>query len=681
MPLVTTETVLDDLRSRIETGYPLLFLRSWEEERWEQLLAEMLLEMERGLVVWSRTTGLQPPADAQPFAAVSGLDVLREVDRYPEDHVFLLKDFHPELHDATVVRRLRDLVHLLPARRQALLLLDPVARVPLELEKEALVIELPLPQYDDFRAELDSVLADLRRRQPALELSPDEEDRLIKAVLGLTLEEGRKAWKRALRGQQRLTDQALTALISEKRALASASELLEFYDLDASVDDVGGLDELKEWLRRRALAYSPQAREQGIPLPKGALLLGVQGCGKSLTARATARLLSFPLIRLDISNLLSAERGRSEKNLRDVLQLVESIAPVVLWLDEMEKGFAGLEGDTFSDATMARLVGSFLMWMQEQTKPIFVVATANSITNLPPEMLRRGRFDELFFIDLPNYAERLHILRIHLSRRGWKPERFRLDVLAEKTEGYSGAELEQLVAAAIIDAFGRGQLLSDEDLDRSRRNLVPLSKTMEDKIFALRQWAQDRCRRATSDNRVAQMLDAEQRHGWLDTSDLEPQALPPWAALAQAGQLKAAIVEYVRQGGEVLFPQLVDDLQPYADVAGDQGLAPRSNGNTVLWVGMSQELCERIIELVSARRIYVHPTEVERYRKIQRGLKLPLLGEPTDEKLPRPKWLPASLRTAPHPVHAARLARLGRIRLTSAEAVTTSGSHVGAENG
>jgi MoxR-like ATPase len=585
------------------------------------------------------------------------------LERYPSDHVFLLKDFHPNLSDPAVVRRLRDLVLALPERRQTLLLLDPVGRVPLELEKDVIVVPLPLPQYDDFRGDLDEVLKELRAANPQLALSADDEDRLIKAVLGLTRLEGRKAWRRALLGQSALTDQALASLISEKRALASASDLLEFYDLDAGVDDVGGLDELKEWLRRRALAYTPRAREQGIPLPKGALLLGVQGCGKSLTARATARLLSFPLIRLDIANLLSGQRGESEKNLRNVLHLVESIAPAVLWLDEMEKGFAGLEGDSFNDATMARIVGSFLLWMQEQTKPIFVVATANSVTNLPPEMLRRGRFDELFFIDLPNYAERLHILKIHLGRRGWKPERFQLEHLAEKTEGYSGAELEQLVAAAIIDAFGRGQVLTDDDLDRSRRNLVPLSKTMEDKIFALRQWAQDRCRRATSDNRVAQMLEMEQRQGFLDDVEDAAENLPAWAQLAQAGQLKAAVVEYIRQNGEALFPQLVEDLSKYVDVTGELGLAPRANGNTVLWVGMSPELCEVIMDLVSARRVYVHPADPERYRRAQRGLRLPLLGEPTDEKLPRPKWLPSSLRVAPHPVHAARLARLGRIKL------------------
>lgn len=665
MPAPTAESTLEDIRGRLQSGYPLLFLRTWEEERWERLLAEVALEMERGLVVWTETHGWQPPPDGAESSSELSLQVLYDVDRFPTDHVFLLKDFHHRLSDPAVVRRLRDLALTMTERRQAILFLDPVGRIPLELEKDALPVTLPLPMYDDFRAELDDVLAEMRRGDHRVDLTDDQEDRLIKAVLGLTLREGRKAWQRAFWNESTLSDTALAQLVSEKRSLASASEYLEFYDLDAGVDDVGGLDELKEWLRRRAMAYTPKAREQGIPLPKGALLLGVQGCGKSLTARAAARMLSFPLIRLDIGNLLTGARGGSEKNLRDVLHLVESIAPAVLWLDEMEKGFAGMEGDTFSDATMARLVGSFLMWMQEQKKPVFVIATANSVQNLPPELLRRGRFDELFFVDLPNFHERKHILGIHLSKRNWKPERFRVDELAEKSEGYSGAELEQLVAAAIIDAFGRSQMLTDDDLDRARRQLVPLSKTMEDKIFALRQWAQDRCRRATSDNRVAQMLDAERRFTPLEIED-EDKPLPPWAVLAQAGQFKAAIVEYVKAEGETLFPTLQDALRPYAPVDGDIGLALRNNPNSVLWVGMSAELCAALLELLSARRMYVHPADPDAYRRRNRSLKLPMLGAPTDERVDRPKWLPASLRTAPHPVHAARLAKLARIQLEAA---------------
>jgi hypothetical protein len=663
MPRITTESTLAELRERLTAGYPLLFLRTWEERRWERLLADLAIEMDRGLVTWSQTAGWQPRVAEFDDASA----VLSACNQYPPEHVFLLKDFHPQLSDPVVVRQLRDLAVTLAERRQALLLMDPVASVPRELEKDVITLALPLPGYSDFRAGLDELLAELQATSVATELTPTDEDHLIQAVLGLTFAEARKAWVRALQGRTGLDADALAVLVSEKRSLASASDLLEFHDLEAGADDVGGLDELKQWLMQRALAYSPQAREQGIPLPKGALLLGVQGCGKSLTARAAARMLSFPLVRLDMSRLLESERGQSERNLRDVLHLVESLSPVVFWLDELEKGFAGVGGDEFSDATMARIVGSFLMWMQEQQRSVFVIATANSVQNLPPEMLRRGRFDELFFVDLPNFHERHHILRIHLSKRNWKPDRFRLDELAQRTEGYSGAELEQLVSAAIIDAFGRGQVLTDVDLDRSRRQLVPLSKTMEDKIFALRQWAQDRCRRATSDNRAAQMLDEEQRLGLFVEEEDDTGELPPWATLAVAGQLKAAIVEFVKdRAGDVLLPELCAALQKHVDVSGEQGLAVRANPNTVLWLGMSRDLCEALIDLTLARRLYVHPTDPERYRRRNESLKLPVLLEPTDEKLPRPKWLPASLRTAPHPTHSSRLARLARMQLAGA---------------
>jgi hypothetical protein len=370
-------------------------------------------------------------------------------------------------------------------------------------------------------------------------------------------------------------------------------------------------------------------------------------------------------VRLDIANLLSSERGGSEKNLREVLHLCESIAPVVLWMDEMEKGFAGVEGGPTTDATMNRLVGSFLTWMTEIKKPVFVVATANSVEKLPPELLRRGRFDEMFFIDLPNYYERKQILEIHLQKRGWKPELFDLDAIAERTEGYSGAELEQVVTAALIDAFGEGRLLNDDDLERCRRQTVPLSVTMEEKIFALRQWAESRCRRATSDSRVTQMLEEEQRQGLQGgyAIPVPEKELATWAALARHGQFKAAVTEFVRTNGETLFPVLQETFEEYFPTAGDQGLAVRTNANTVLWSGMSQELCQIIVDLVASKRLYVHPIALEEYERLHKILKLPVIHEPTDDRVARPSWLPSSLRTAPHPVHQTRLARIARVRL------------------
>ncbi len=663
-----TEAVLDDIRSRIEAGYPLMFLKTAEEDRWERELSDLALEMERGLVTWTITRGLQPPVSGQMHETPSAEGLLEQLGRYPQEHLFLVKDFHPYLTDPVILRQLRDLLPDLISQRKTLLLFGPVVKVPLELEKDSVKIELPIPDYEDLREEFDQTLSELKNEPAtAITLSADDEDRLIKAVMGLTAQEARKAWFRALRGRNELSDDVFTTLISEKRTLASGSDLLEFYDLDENVSDIGGLDQLKDWMRKRADAYSPRAREQGVPLPKGMLLLGVQGCGKSLTARATARLLSFPLMRLDIAALLGAQRGESEKNMRSVLSLVESIAPAVLWLDEIEKGFAGVEGDGAgaADATMLRLVGTFLTWMAEIQKPIFVVATANSVENLPPEMLRRGRFDELFFVDLPNFEERKHILGIHLKKRGWKTEQFDIDDLARRADGFSGAELEQVVVTALIDAFGNGRVLSQEELERAWRTTVPLSVTMEDKIFALRNWAQDRCRRATSDSRVTAMLEAEQRNDAirLPVDDNEFVALPPWAQLALAGQLKAGIVEFVRKEGDVLFPELAAAMEPYMEVSGDQGLAVRSNPNTVLWAGLSQPLCELICELVSSKRIYIHPTEIDRYKALQKGVRLPILKEPTDDKIPRAAWLPSSLRTAPHPVHSGRLSRIGRMKL------------------
>lgn len=665
---MNTEAVLEDLRSRIEAGYPLLFLQSWEESRWERKLAELALEIERGFVTWTITGGLIPPL-ADVRTEPSAWELLIQVGEYPAGHVFLVKDFHAWINDPIIVRRLRDLIPELVAQQKTIILLGPVTEIPFELAKDAVRIELPLPDYEDLRAEFEAVIVERHQAgEVDLSLTSDNEDKLIKAVMGLTTQETRKAWRRALHGRSELDDSVFTTLISEKRTLASGSDLLEFYDLEEGVGDIGGLDSLKEWMARRAEAYSPRAREQGIPLPKGMLLLGVQGCGKSLTARATARLLSFPLIRLDIANLLGSARGESEKNMRSALSLVESIAPAVLWLDEIEKGFAGVEtdGSGGGDATMTRLVGSFLTWMSEIQKPVFVIATANSVQNLPPEMLRRGRFDELFFVDLPNFEERKHILGIHLKKRGWKPEQFDVVDLATRSEGFSGAELEQIVITAMIDAFGRGHILQHDDLERAWRSTVPLSVTMEDKIFELRNWAQDRCRRATSDSRVTSMLESEAREDSLQipADDEDDGALPAWAQLAHSGQLKAALVEFVRADGDVLFPALVDAMAPYMEATGDQGLAARANPNTVVWAGMSQPLCELIGELISSKRLYIHPTDVDRYKQIQKGLRLPVLKEPTDARLPRAAWLPSSLRCAPHTVHAARLARVGRMKLT-----------------
>lgn len=508
---MSTERTLLDLQTRIQAGYSLVFLTTWEEERWESELATLALDMRQGLVTWSSTQGFQPPLTESATVEANPVVVLQQVLEYPRDHIILLKDFHPYLEDPQVVRMLRDLTGRLRDEGKTLLLLSPVVTIPIELARDTVLIELPLPDTDDLRDTLKEVLAALQA-ETGQRVQPTEEeaDRMLKAVVGLTQREAAKALARALRGRTEIDDDVFAALVSEKKSLLSGSDLLEFHDLDESLKHVGGLDALKDWLKTRAAAYSARARKAGLPLPRGALLLGVQGCGKSLTARATARLLSFPLVRLDVSALLSSGRGSSEKNMREALATLETIAPVVLWLDEVEKAFGGV-GEGGGDGTLTRLFGTFLTWMQDHSKPIFVIATANSVANLPPEMLRRGRFDELFFINLPNYHERKQILEIHLRKRRLDPKYFDIEKLARETEGYSGAELEQVIVSSMFEAYSSGGKLTQTHLDDAREQTVPLSVTMEEKIFELREWARTRCRPATPDSRVMQMLEEESR--------------------------------------------------------------------------------------------------------------------------------------------------------------------------
>ena len=662
---MNTSEALDTLRSRVLSRYTMLFLKTWEEERWEGELSELALEIERGLVTWSSTSGWKP-AIGNGSVSESPATFLDDIAAYPSEHVFLLKDFHPFLDDPTVVRRLRDLVPTLTEQKKTLLFVGPVSRIPVELQSEAVAMELPLPDLEEMREQLAAVFLERRESgEPTLEFDTVSEERLLKAVLGLTAREGRKALARALLGRDEVDDDLFRQLVSEKKHLVQGSDLLEFHDLDEGLADVGGLDGLKDWIIQRANAFSTRAQEQGVPTPKGVFLLGVQGCGKSLISRAIAGLLSFPLVRLDVSNLLAADQGQSEQNMRHVLNLVETIAPAVLWIDEIDKGFSG-SGEMAQEATMTRLLGRFLTWMQEHRSQVFVVATANSIHRLPPEMLRRGRFDELFFVNLPNFHERKPIFDIHLSKRGWKPEKFDVDELSRQTEGYSGAEIEQIVVTAMVECYNQGRVLTQSDLQNAREETVPLSVTMEEQIFELREWARDRCRPATPDSRVVQML--EEEHGHSEETTFEAVAdgddgEGEWLELAEHGQVAAALVEYVRRRGEVTFAELLSDFAPFIETSGQQGLALRSDPNIVLWYGIPAELASTLAKLVSSRKLYLHPAGVDQLRAENAPGDLPMIDRLPDERVERPMWLPVVIGDVAPEGGAGRFGRVARMAL------------------
>jgi len=368
--------------------------------------------------------------------------------------------------------------------------------VPVELEKEVVVLDFPLPTA----AELDEVLTQQLVQIKQTRLDRSVREKLIAAAQGLTRDEAEKVFRKALVRSGRLTEAEVAVVAAEKKQLIRRNGILEYIEEEATLEQVGGLEELKRWLRQRSQAFTERARQYGLPQPKGMLILGVPGCGKSLIAKTTSRLWELPLLRLDMGRIYDGSTvGRSEANLRSALKTAESIAPVILFIDELDKAFAGSAGSADSDGgTSSRIFGSFLTWMQDKTSPVFVMATANRVDKLPGEFLRKGRFDEIFFVDLPNLEERREIFRIHLARRRPEIDRFDLDQLAKVSEGFSGAEIEQAVIAAMYDAFAQDREFTQLDIIAAVKATLPLSRTMTEQVTALRDWAKHRARPAAA---------------------------------------------------------------------------------------------------------------------------------------------------------------------------------------
>lgn len=481
---------MDELLSHIPhlltARYPLLWLVSAEEERVERGLERLAAQHKLQLHRWRSTTGLVAQGGLPVPDTRDAYAALQAVETFDGPALFLFEDPGAALKDELVVRRIRDLERELGTRRQGLLVLSHRLDIPAELEKEVAVLDVPLPS----RKEVGKLLALLARSQ-AIDIRPELFDQFVTASLGLTEKEIKRAYARVLLDGKRFAPPDVDLLLDEKARLLRRSRYLEFVKPDIGFDEVGGLGNLKDWLRQRSTAFSDAARAYGLPEPKGLFLLGVQGCGKSLAAKAVSALWRVPLLRLDVAALFE---GSAEAGLRDTVRIAESLAPVVLWIDEIEKAF-------LQDAGGGRVFGSFLTWMQEKTKPVFVVSTANEVRGLPPELLRKGRFDDIFFVDLPNVHERLEILDIHLRRRNRDPDQFDLGLIAEETERYSGAELEQLVVAAMFQSFAASRELRQEDLVRVVKDTVPLAVTMDDRLKELRDWARPRARPASVDTR------------------------------------------------------------------------------------------------------------------------------------------------------------------------------------
>jgi hypothetical protein len=495
---------VQELDVLVRARYPLLYLVTSEEQRLEAILAELAEAHGKACFGWSIAKGFGrlggSRAGALPDGAQEPRAALAAIEKLSEPSLVVLKDFHPYLQDPAVVRALRELAHALKSTFTTLVLLSPTLVIPPEIEKEVSVLDVPLPGYRDLFQLLKEIVGVVRQGNRAkVELDKHDADQLIKAAQGLTLSEAENAFAKAIAADGRLCRDDVGRVLEEKRQVIRKSGLLEYFPTEERLANVGGLDLLKTWLVRRGAAFSEAARRFGLPEPKGLLLLGVQGCGKSLTAKAIAAQWSLPLLRLDLGRIFSGFVGSSEENLRRAIGVAESVAPVVLWIDEIEKGVSGIQSSGHSDAGVtARVMGTLLTWLQEKTAPVFVVATANRIEQLPPELLRKGRFDDIFFIDLPALGERREIFRIHVAKRGRDPAAFDLDALAAGAEGFSGAEIEQAVISALYDAFAEGKELERAHLDRAVREALPLSVTMREDIERLRDWARTRTRAASA---------------------------------------------------------------------------------------------------------------------------------------------------------------------------------------
>ncbi|NJK54580.1 MAG: AAA family ATPase [Pleurocapsa sp. SU_5_0] len=491
----------EELNILVQAQYPLIYLITPEEERAEQAIAKIAKDNAeyKQVFVWTVTRGIVEYGQARQGTqhnTVSPEAAIEWTIRQKEGGIFIFKDLHPFLDGPVITRWLRDAIASFKGTNKVIILMSPLQTVPIELEKEVVVLDYPLPNL----SELNQVLSERLDKTRGSRLDTETREKLLKAALGLTKDEAEKVYRKAQVKAGKLTESEVEIVLSEKKQLIRRNGILEYIEEDETLNSVGGLEELKGWLKQRSNAFTERAREYGLPQPKGMLILGVPGCGKSLIAKTTSRLWGLPLLRLDMGRVYDGSTvGRSEANLRSALKTAESISPVILFIDELDKAFAGGGGSGDSDGgTSGRIFGSFLTWMQEKKSPVFVMATANRVERLPGEFLRKGRFDEIFFVDLPSSAEREDIFRIHLGKRRSEINRFDLEQLTKVSDGFSGAEIEQAIIAAMYDAFAQDREFTQLDIIAAIKATLPLSRTMTEQVTALRDWARQRARPASA---------------------------------------------------------------------------------------------------------------------------------------------------------------------------------------
>jgi SpoVK/Ycf46/Vps4 family AAA+-type ATPase len=502
----------------IQARYVLLYVVSPEEARVEKALLEIAGKRNRKVLAWSITQGFESLDGGSSYSDIR--DPLRALDfvtKFEDNLICVLRDFHPYMKDPAVVRKLRDCARNLKESRYNihLVLLSATYAAPIEIEKELAVVDFDLPERD----ELEKIVWEVAGNAPpsitlAVKTDVEEREAVIEAARGLTADEARSVFAKSLVKKR---DFDVQTIMAEKKGIIRKSGILEFYETDQKFSDVGGLEVLKAWLRKRKSSFSRDARDFGLPSPKGLLLIGLPGCGKSLTAKAIGAMWQMPLLRLDVGKIFGSLVGSSEENMRKAIKTAEAVAPSILWLDELEKGFSGTASSGQTDGgTTSRVFGTFITWLQEKQSSVFVIATANNVQALPPELLRKGRFDEIFFVDLPNAKEREDIFKIHIGKKKRDTSSIDYHQLVQASQQFVGAEIEQAVISALFDCYedGKADLTTDRVL-KSVNEIVPLSYTMKEMIDGMRDWAKSRARRAS----IAESENEESGVPKLDVSD------------------------------------------------------------------------------------------------------------------------------------------------------------------
>jgi AAA+ superfamily predicted ATPase len=495
----------DEFELLLRARYPLIYIPSREEERVEATIAHLAKQHgNRSVYIWDFVDGYQGNPNDEGFGRRNPLQALEFVEKLSANvaAIFILRDFHRFLEDVSVARKLRNLSRLLKSQPKNIVILSPQLSIPDDLGEVLTVLEFPLPHLPEIRAELQRLLA-----SHGQVLEPRMLDEVVQSCQGLSMERIRRVLTKAIAMHGSFQPDNVELILEEKRQTIRQTQILDFYPATEKISDIGGLDNLKDWLLRRGGAFSERARQYGLPHPRGLLLVGIQGTGKSLTAKAIAHHWHLPLLRLDVGRLFAGLVGESESRTRQMIQLSEALAPCILWIDEIDKAFAGIEGRGDSGTT-SRVFGTFITWLAEKASPVFVVATANNIQALPPEMLRRGRFDEIFFVGLPSQEERRAIFAVHLSRlRPHNLKSYDLDRLAYETPDFSGAEIEQILVEAMHIGFSQNRDFTTEDVLEAASQLIPLARTAQDQIRLLHDWAADgRVRLASRQENLANRM-------------------------------------------------------------------------------------------------------------------------------------------------------------------------------